>query len=203
MLFELACFDFETALKSVNGKADRLELCENKETGGITPSYSLLKKVISIVKIEVFVMIRCRPGNFIYTESEMKTMLESIHKFKNLNVKGFVFGALTGNNEVDESKFVDIIEAANPLPVTFHRAFDLCADQEAAAEKIIKCGFKRILTSGGKENAFEGRVMISNLIKQYGNEIIFIPGGGIRRRNYKSIIEATGAKEIHSSKILF
>lgn len=202
MIYELAVFNLSNALVGYSGKADRLELCENKKEGGVTPSDTLIDKVLELGNKEVFIMIRCRPGDFVYTDSEMNSMIKNIHRFKNFNITGFVFGGLKANNNIDEYNCIRITDSAFPLPVTFHRAFDSTPDLYKAAEKIIKCGFKRILTSGGKINAYEGRLIISNLIKQFGNEIIFIPGGGIRKSNYISILKTTEATEIHSSKIL-
>ena len=46
------------------GGGDRIELCENLEVGGVTPSEGLLKAVKSGTSLPVFVLIRCRAGNF-------------------------------------------------------------------------------------------------------------------------------------------
>ena len=185
MLFELAVFDYNTAQKTLSANVDRIELCEDYNSGGITPSLSLLQKVLELSNMNIFVMIRCRPGNFVYTKDEMNTMLSLIHEFKSYNIQGFVFGALTSDFKVDVDTCRSVIDAAHPLPVTFHRAFDQCSDMYNSAEEIIDCGFKRILTSGGKPNAFEGRFVIKDLISKFGEEIIFIPGGGIRNHTLK------------------
>lgn len=203
MKFELAAFNLKNAVMGYYGKADRLELCEDKKTGGITPSDSLITKVLELGNKDVFLMIRSRPGNFVYSNDEMNLMISNIRRFKSLGIKGLVFGALKTNNDIDEYNCKKVVESAYPLPVTFHRAFDFSPYPFEAVEKIINCGFKRILTSGGKANAYSGLNLISNLIKQFGNEIIFIPGGGIRKSNFKQILFETGAQEIHSSKILF
>lgn len=129
-------------------------------------------------------------------------MLLSLEYFKSLNIQGIVFGALTKGNEIDKHICNEIISAAYPLPVTFHRAFDFCNDLNKSAESIIKCGFKRILTSGSENNAYQGRFKIKELIKRYSKDIIIIPGGGIRNDNLMEIIDVTEAKEVHSSHIL-
>lgn len=202
MLFELAVFDFETAQKALSAKVNRIELCEDYSSGGVTPGFNLLKKILDIDRIDIFVMIRYRPGNFVYTKDEMNTMLYQIHKFKSFNIQGFVFGALTPGNNVDVESCSTVIKTAHPLPVTFHRAFDQCSDLQKSTEEIIACGFRRILTSGGKPDAFEGRFIIKQLISKFGDKIIFIPGGGIRNHNLQVIKETTGASEFHSSVIL-
>lgn len=202
MLFELAVFDLATAQKAISEKVDRIELCEDYNSGGITPSIPLLQNILKLGSIDIFIMIRCRPGNFVYSKDEMNTMLSQIHEFKTYNIKGFVFGALTSDFEVDIESCRSVINAAHPLPVTFHRAFDQCSDMYKSADEIINLGFKRILTSSGKPNAFEGRFIIKDLISKFGNKIIFIPGGGIRNHNLKEIINSTAASEFHSSVIL-
>jgi copper homeostasis protein len=40
-------------------------------------------------------MIRCRVGDFCYSDSEMETMIEDLKKFVEMDVDGIVFGALT------------------------------------------------------------------------------------------------------------
>lgn len=147
-------------------------------------------------------MIRCSSGNFVFNNDEVNFMLNQINLLKKLNIQGFVFGALTSDSKVDVESCRSVINAAHPLPVTFHRAFDHCSDMNKSAEEIISLGFKRILTSGGKSNAFDGRFVIKDLISKYGNQIIFIPCGGIRNHNLKEIIKTTGTSEFHSSVIL-
>lgn len=202
MIFELAVFDFATAQKTLFEKVDRIELCEDYNSGGITPSISLLQKVLELGSIDIFVMVRCRPGNFVYSKDEMNTMLSQINEFKTHKIKGFVFGALTPDFNVDVESCSSVINAAHPLPVTFHRAFDQCSNLYKSAEEIISLGFKRILTSGGKPNAFEGRYVIKDLISKFSVKIIIIPGGGIRNHNLKEILNTTNASEFHSSVIL-
>ncbi len=202
MIFELAAFDFAAAQKAISANVNRIELCEDYNSGGVTPGIPLLQKILKLGSIDIFVMIRCRPGNFVYTKDEMNTMLSQINELKSLNIQGFVFGALTPESNVDLDSCLSVIKVAHPLPVTFHRAFDLCSSLHKSAEEIINCGFKRILTSGGKPNAFEGRSIIKDLISKYGSKIIFIPGGGIRNHNLKEIVDTTGATEYHSSAIL-
>lgn len=203
MIFELAAFDFQTALNAINSNVKRIELCQDYTSGGITPDINLIESVMKYVNVDVFIMIRCRPGNFIYSNTELAMMHNFIDVCKELNVSGFVFGALNSKNQVDESACKKIIDKAHPLPVTFHRAFDNCNDIYKSTENIIEYGFTRILTSGTKENAYMGRYIIKDLVERYGSEIIFVPGGGIRNNNYEEIVNLTKVTEIHSSKIIF
>ena len=146
-------------------------------------------------------MIRSRPGNFVYSKSEIEEMVNNVISIKKLKVDGFVFGALLSDNNIDIESCKKIIDAASPLHVTFHRAIDLCPDLSKAVDVLIQGGFTRILTSGGKANATEGAYIIHNLINDFGEKIIIMPGGGIRKENIKEISEITGAKEFHSAAI--
>lgn len=198
---EAAVFNFESARIAKEAGADRLEVCEDYANGGFTPSVEFVKKAGELESIGVFVMIRERADNFNYTRADMDKMLKDIDLFKTYNVNGFVYGGLDKNRNVHIKYAKEVIEAANPLPVTFHRAFDKCDDLFKAAEEIAELGFKRILTSGGKQTAYKGRHMIKDLIKKYGDKIIIMPGGGIRKNNVSEIERITKAKEFHTAGI--
>lgn len=198
---EVAVFNYESAVIAKQAGVDRIEVCENYPLGGFTPSYDYVNKCIKLQEIDVFIMIRQPSDNFIFNIDDMKVMLKDVETYKKMNVNGFVFGALTNNKNVNIEFSKEIVLAASPLPVTFHRAFDSCNDLNVATENIINCGFKRILTSGGKKNADEGKFIIKDLIEKYSNDIIFIPGGGIRANNVSEIQNITGAVEFHSAGI--
>ncbi len=198
---EVAVFNYESALVAKKAGVDRIEVCEDYAFGGVTPSIGFIEKVSELDGMDIFVMIRQRTDNFVYSNKEMDLMFQDIELYKKMNIHGFVFGSLDKNKKVHTEFCKGIVNAANPLPVTFHRACDLCDDLNRATEEVIDCGFKRILTSGGKSNAFEGRFVIRDLIKKYGKSIIFIPGGGIRSNNISEIEVITKAKEFHTSGI--
>lgn len=200
-LLEAAVFSYESAVLAKEAGADRLEVCDDYVNGGFTPSVEYVMKTRELKDIDMFVMIRERADNFVYTRVGMEKMIKDIELFKANKVDGFVYGGLDKNRNVHAEYAKEIIEAANPLPVTFHRAFDLCEDLLRATEEIAELGFKRILTSGGKQNAYKGRYVIQDLISRYGDKIIFIPGGGIRRNNVSEIEKVTKAKEFHTAAI--
>ncbi|MCX6157684.1 MAG: copper homeostasis protein CutC [Ignavibacteriota bacterium] len=200
-LLEAAVFCYESAVLAKVAGADRLEVCEDYANGGFTSSAEYVMKTRELGDIGMFVMIRERVDNFVYTRADLEKMLKDIELFKSYKVDGFVYGGLDTNRNVNFEYAKEIIEAATPLPVTFHRAFDLCEDLLRASEEIAELGFKRILTSGGKQNAYEGRFVIQDLINRYGERIIFIPGGGIRKNNVSEIEKVTKAKEFHTAGI--
>jgi copper homeostasis protein len=159
----------------------------------------MLKVLRQELKIQIFVLIRPRGGDFLYSDAEFKVMLQDIYLAKELGADGIVSGILKADGTVDCDRTTALIEAASPLPFTFHRAFDCCRDLNGALEDIIFCGAKRILTSGGKNSVAEGIELLKELNKQAAGRIIILPGGGINSQNIQSIKEKTGCTEFHLS----
>lgn len=151
---------------------------------------------------QIYVMIRCKSGSdFCYTENDLNVMLSDVDILKTIGIDGFVFGALDHEGKIDEDKCKQIIAAANPLPITFHRAFDVCSlPPNEALEKIVSLGFKRILTSGKQNSAEndEALALIKNLTSLSRNRIIIMPGSGINDKNVKKVLK-TGVREVHAS----
>ncbi|XP_066598538.1 copper homeostasis protein cutC homolog [Prorops nasuta] len=195
------CVDsIESARNAIEGGASRLEVCSALSEGGLTPTLGLIKMIKTIARGKpIYAMIRARGGNFIYSAEEVDVMLYDLKYLKDLGVDGFVFGALTQDYQVDTCICQQIVKAANPLPVTFHRAFDMVSDPFKSLELIINLSFKRILTSGQKQSAHEGMDLIASLVKKFGDRIIIMPGAGVTHENISKIIDFTGAREIHAS----
>ncbi|XP_023940251.1 copper homeostasis protein cutC homolog [Bicyclus anynana] len=206
------CIDsLKSAYNAINGGADELELCSSLVEGGLTPSPGLVVEVVKLVnskfyadnskKPKVNIMIRCRGGSdFCYSEDEMKTMLSDIEVYKSFQVDRFVFGALTDKQEIDRTNCSRIIEKASPLPVTFHRAFDLTIDPKKAIEDIINLGFNRLLTSGKQSSADNNTAieLLTFLLENFGKNIEIMPGAGVNCDNVH-IFGKIGFKIIHSS----
>ncbi len=190
-----------SALAAAAGNADRIELCENLQSGGTTPSFGTIAVMQRLLSIPIHVLIRPRPGNFVCNPVEIAVMKNDIEACKHLGIKGVVFGILTPDGQVDEPACKTLIALARPMSMTFHRAFDECTDPFAALEQLIDLGFDRILTSGRTGQAMEHSDLLARLIEKAGDRIILMPGGGIRPGNARALIENTGATEIHSSCI--
>jgi len=203
MLIEIAVFNLESAIAAYNAGAHRIELCSAPAEGGLTPSAATMRLTRKYVKIPIHVMIRPREGDFCYSEKEFETMLLDIAAAKVVGMEGVVAGILNPDGTVDEERTAILVDAAAPMNVTFHRAFDMAADQDKAMEDIIYAGCARILTSGGKQTAPEGIVKLAELVKKADNRISIMPGSGLNTKNIKQIAEATGAKEIHLSARTF
>ncbi|HLN53407.1 MAG TPA: copper homeostasis protein CutC [Lentimicrobium sp.] len=199
ILIEVCADSIESAIAAQNGGAGRIELCYALEIGGLTPSKGLIDYVISHVRIPVNILIRPRSGDFIYSADEIDLMKSDIYYAKSAGASGIVTGILSKNATVNMQAMKILVEASNPLPVTFHRAFDLLVDKHKALEDIISLGCARLLTSGGFKSATTGSHIISELIKQAGDRILIMPGAGINAKNFAELVEATGCREFHLS----
>ncbi len=198
-LIELAAFTPGSAINAAIAGADRIELCSGYSEGGLSPSSGTILYVKEKVNIPIFVMVRPRIGDFVYDEAEKEIILRDIEFCKKAGVDGIVTGALDVSGNVDVSFMKQVVEAASGLPVTFHRAFDLCSNLQQSLEDLIDCGITRVLTAGGKNTVAEGLETIRLLTKTAGDRIIILPGGGINAQNVQNIIESTGLNEIHCS----
>lgn len=198
---EIACFNLQSALTAQQNGADRIELCGGIKVGGTTPNLEIVESARRNLTIDLYVMIRPRGGNFMYTEAEFVQMKSEILAMKKLNVDGFVFGILNEDNTINIEQNLELVELAKPFPCTFHRAFDEVMDVTQSLEDVISCGFKTILTSGQKQNVVEGVGNLSELIQKANNRITIMPGGGLRSSNIDFIREQTNAVFYHSSAI--
>jgi copper homeostasis protein len=166
--------------------------------GGLTPSYGMIaqaRKILTTTKL--FVIIRPRGGDFCYSDTEFQAMAQDVSMAKELGVDGVVVGILKPDGRVDVDRTKQLVDIARPLPVTFHRAFDMAKDPFEALEDIISIGCQRILSSGQESSSLEGADLLAELIARADDRIIVMPGGGVRERNIKKIRDLTGAKEFH------
>lgn len=197
-MLEVACFNVASAVAAAENGADRIELCEDQAAGGTTPPPEWLTLVKARVSIPVFVMIRPRGGDFFYTGAEFALMRDQMEAFMS-SADGFVFGLLSREKKVDSARTSELVRLAHPKPCTFHRAFDEVLDPYTALEDVISTGCRAILSSGGKPTALEGIKVLQELVREAGDRIVIIPGGGVRAANLAHIQSVTGAKVMHSS----
>lgn len=201
MQLELAVFNEESCRVAAACGVLRIELCENYPAGGLTPSSELFEQAKSIYKGKIFVMLRPRPGDFIYTHFEEEVMLAEATRFAEAGADGFVAGFLTASGEINYRQTERLAKACAPLPLTFHRAFDQVADWREAMDGLIHAGCKRILTSGGKNSAMDGRYRLNEMMDYASGRILILPGGGIRSSNLPEIIKTCKPAEVHSAAI--
>ena len=200
---EVCCPSLDAVAKAVGAGADRIELCERLEVGGVTPYEALIRDALAAAgPVPVNVLIRPREGDFVFNEEETGRMLESIALCKVLGVNGVVIGALRPDGSVDMELMQRLVAAARPLSITFHRAFDECRDPFVALEDIIGLGIDRLLTSGHCADAWEGRFILKELVERAAGRIVIMPGCGITPANLTELAAITCATEFHGSRIL-
>lgn len=199
------CVDsFESALAAVQGGAQRIELCSSLDQGGLTPSIGLFHFIRRRLpdELTIFIMIRCRAGDFIYDDDELNVMKEEIRAFiqSKDRIDGFVMGTLRPDATIDTESLQNLItDIPKHISLTFHRAFDFIPKWETGIDQLIQLGFHRILTSGQESSAYYGRKCLRQMISYAQNRIIILPGCGINVSNLESILRETGAKEFHAS----
>ena len=198
MLLEICAANIQSAINAEKAGAHRIELCSELAVGGITPSFGILKAVLEAVSLPVFVLIRPRSGNFIYTENEFEVMKADILQSKSMGCAGIVSGVLNDDNSIDIERTKELVEVSTPLPFTFHRAFDWVTNPVEAINQLAEIGVNRILTSGQQAKAEDGLRLLVQLKEQANNRILILPGGGITANNVK-LFKQNGFSEIHAS----
>lgn len=196
-LLEICCYGVDDALIAEQHGADRIEFCAAPKEGGLTPSFGALQAVREAVTIPVHPIVRPRGGDFCYREDEFRVLLADIARVRELGFPGVVTGVLNEDGEVDVARMEQIMRAAEGMAVTFHRAFDMCADPHQAVEILAQSGVARILTSGQQATAEKGVSLITELNALPGVPII-MAGAGVRPDNLEVFLRA-GVKEVHSS----
>lgn len=199
VLVEVVCYNIEDVYRARQGGAKRVELCASPGAGGTTPNYGLIKQSVALADLDVMVMIRPRGGDFLYSTEELIQMEEDIKIVAQLGAQGVVFGVLTELGFIDKVAMFRLVKLAKELglEVTCHRAFDVAQDPHGFLQVLLDLGVDRLLTSGQQKTAIEGLPLLQELRTKAANQLIIMPGGGVRPNNVVKLIEA-GFKEIHT-----
>jgi copper homeostasis protein len=197
-ILEISVESVEAAAAAERGGAARIEFCSNTRVGGTTPSDEMLRAVRERVRVPIFSMVRPRGGGFFYNEAEFEVMRHDVDAAKKCGMDGVVLGLLKVDGKVDVARTKQLVELAGPLAVTFHRAFDDCADLRGALEDVIKTGATRLLTSGGKRTAPEALGVLCELVRIAGERLVVMPGSGLHAGNIREAVTKTGAREFHA-----
>ena len=186
MIIEVCAESYKHAVKAEKAGADRIELCKDLHLDGLTPDYQTAKNTIKKLNIPVFVLIRPRKGDFVYSNEEFELMKQDIIKFKEVGCKGIVSGILNDDKKVDIERTKELVKLSRPMEFTFHRAFDVVNNPLNEIENLINMGVDRLLTSGQKDKAIEGLDLLEKLKNISNNRIIIMPGSGISKNNLKN-----------------
>ncbi|MBB6462829.1 copper homeostasis protein CutC [Flammeovirga kamogawensis] len=196
---EICSYTVDSAINAEKGGADRVELCGGRLEGGTSPSEGMMITARENVQIDIYPIIRPRGGDFFFTDLEFAEMLQDIRTAKRVGMNGVVIGALTSDARIDKERCKVLVEAAKPMGVTFHRAFDMTRDMKEALEDLIELGVDRVLTSGAKMTALEGVEELKALVEQADDRIEIMAGSGVLPVNVKEIILKSGVTAVHSS----
>jgi len=198
MKLEICANSYRSAKNAQEAGAYRIELCQELSIGGITPSYGLLKQVIENLEIPVFVLIRPRGGNFVYSDVEFEIMKTDIQLCKDLGCHGIVSGVLNSDKTIDLKRTKELVELSKPLSFTFHRAFDKVENTKEALGQLIALSVERVLTSGQQATAESGIGLLQELNEVSKGRITILAGSGVSAENAWKFKKA-GLKEIHAS----
>jgi copper homeostasis protein len=198
MLLECCVDTLASARAAALGGADRLELCARLDIGGITPGATTLDAALAELAIPVFPMVRPRGGDFCYSGEEIAAMISELRRLRGSGVPGAVVGALSATGDVDRDTMARCRDAAGPhMQLTFHRAFDAARDPAAALDTLIELGFSRILTSGQRDTAWDGRDLIAELVRQATGRIVVMAGGKVTAEKAATLARVTSVSEVH------
>lgn len=198
VIIECCANSVKSAINGQAGGAERVELCANLELGGTTPSAASICMAREVLEVDLFVLIRPRSGNFCYSDLEMEEIIQDIEFCKQLGCEGVVIGALTEDGNIDLENTKQMVQAASPMEVTFHRAFDQVSDSKKALQQLIDCGCDRVLTSGSKDTVKEGLEVLKELTEQAQDKIRIMPGGGLDIVSALQLY-SLGVREFHLS----
>lgn len=198
-LLECATDSVESALAAAKGGADRLELCANLIIGGTTPTLALYDEVRSHSDIPLFILIRPRFGDFLYTDYEANVICREIKMFQKAGAEGVVIGSLNKDGSLNVEHMKRFIDSAKDMSITLHRAFDMCADPFATLKQARELGVNTILTSGQAPSSLEGIDLYEKLIEKANGEISILAGGGIKASTIEKLLKQTSLTAFHMS----
>jgi copper homeostasis protein len=197
MQVEICIDSLESARAAQSGGADRVELCADLPRGGTTPSAGLIESVRRSCSLDLRILVRPRPGDFVYSSDEIEIMHRDVVYAKHVGANGIVIGALRADGSIDQDAMRSLMTTADPLNVTFHRAFDVVSDSYESIEMLAELGVDMVLTSGRRPSAPEGQELIRDLVVRSGGRIRIMAGAGLSPQNVRALVEFTDVQDVH------
>lgn len=191
----MVCCTPEDCRLAAEAGATRIELCSGIELGGLTPSPGLYAACRAVTQLPIVVMIRPRPGGFCYSEDEIRAMEFDVNRFREMGVRGVVFGILLEDGRLDRKAMWRVAERAVDCELVCHRACDVTPDLGDTARELRDLGFARMLTGGGRDAAIDGAGKLRELVDL--GVIGILPGGHIRAGEVPRLVKETGVNEVH------
>jgi copper homeostasis protein len=199
LLLEVCVASVEDALTAAAHGADRLELNAALPLGGLTPSLGALIETRAAVRLPIVAMLRPRPGGFAYSDADFRVMQRDLDLLLAHGADGVAFGVLHHDGGLDVQRCRQLARQAGKAEVVFHRAFDVTPEPVVTLEKLIDLGFRRVLTSGQEETAYNGVGRIAELIRRARGRIVVVPAGGVNRFTVADVVARTGCTQAHAS----
>ncbi len=196
---EVCVASVQDALAAAEGGADRLELNNALELGGLTPSTGLVLEVLQAVRLPVIVMVRPRGAGFSYQRSERLVMMRDAECLLGLGIAGIAFGMLTADHRIDHDACAELIRLAGDRQTVFHRAIDAVADIESAVCQLADLGVTRVLTSGQAATAWQGAETIAQMHGWSRGQLEVLPAAGVNQANVQSLLQRTRCDQVHGS----
>ncbi|MEP7323408.1 MAG: copper homeostasis protein CutC [Saprospiraceae bacterium] len=196
---EICAQSYNAAINAAEGGAQRIELCAQLPTGGLTPDPEIINKVKAKISIPVFVLIRPRTGDFVYSTKELKQILKQIKQSIDAGADGIVCGALNNDHTIANKQLEKMIQACQGLPFTFHRAFELIDQSFIGLDLLVEYGVQRILTGGKTGNAYQSREELAALNQYANGRITILAGSGVTSQNVVPLIQSANLNEVHTS----
>jgi len=197
LLLEVCVQSPADCLAAARGGADRVELCQAIELGGLTPSHGMITAACERSPLPVVVLLRPRPGDFVYSDLEIDLITRDLEHLANSDARGVAVGALTRDGDVDLKALEAWSSVKGDLELVFHRAFDSCRAPLESLALLSEHGVQRVLTSGGAATAAAGAEELATFIEAAGDQVEILPAGTVRAENVAALIKETGADQVH------
>lgn len=197
MFIEAAVDALSDVVAAEREGVDRIELCGVLHDGAVTPSIGLITTALAAVRTPIHVFVRPRLGDFVYDAGDIDVMRADIAAAQRAGAPGVVFGALTRDRTIDRDVMADLIAAARPMVVGFHRAFDTVVDQDAALDTLLELGVAVVLTSGGAPRAIDGAAQLRRLVQRSAGRIDILAGGSVTPDNVRALLTQAHVSHVH------
>lgn len=198
-MLEVCVDSVQAAVLAERSGADRIELSVRLEVGGLTPPAHLIEEVRQAIQLPLIVLIRSRPGDFVYSDLECERMVMEATQAIERGADGIAIGGLLHDCQLNLPFLRHAAVSLRKGELVVHRAFDQVPNPESGIETLIELGYQRILTSGGPDHAIDGVPSLAKFVLWARDRIEILPAGGIGPHNAIEILTLGRCKQLHGS----